>query len=509
MSSTLHILRPHARGGLGEVTVALDEQLRREVAFKEMHSQFAKHDDTRKRFLREAEVTGRLEHPGIVPVYGMGQFPDGRPFYAMRFIKGPTLKDAAERFHAAERQPRPPAERSLALRELLNRFLTVCDAISYAHSRNVLHRDLKPGNILLGEYGETLVVDWGLAKYIVGDDDSSLGEVSSIASPAGDAATVELMRTRVGRVVGTPQFMSPEQANGQIGALGPATDIYALGATLYVILTGRPPIERGSNDAMLADVRLGRWLRPREINSRIPRPLESICVKAMALEASDRFDSVGRLAEDIRRWLADAPVSSHQETLAERLARLGRKHRSLVRSAAAALAILALVSCGFAVALNVQRKVAVRAASAERAAREEMQIAKERKDRVLKYLTDAFRRPDPSVDGRSVTVASVLDQARREVDLLDKDPEEQSLILSTLGETYFSLGLYPESKEVTERALKMRRSVSPSDAPETMALLHNLALNHASTGEFDRAIALLRDVFDWRRREQGIDHVHT
>jgi serine/threonine-protein kinase len=157
------ILRPYARGGLGIVFVAQDEELHREVALKEIQVQHADHDESRARFLLEAEITGGLEHPGIVPVYGLGHYEDGRPFYAMRLIKGDSLKEAIARFHQADGPGRDPAERGLALRQLLRRFVDVCNAVAYAHSRGVLHRDLKPANVMLGPYGETLVVDWGLA----------------------------------------------------------------------------------------------------------------------------------------------------------------------------------------------------------------------------------------------------------------------------------------------------------------------------------------------------------
>ncbi len=177
--SRFRILRPHARGGLGEVFVAKDEELNRNVALKEIQSEFANDPDSRSRFLLEAEVTGGLEHPGIVPVYGLGQYEDGRPYYAMRFIKGYSLREAIDQFHRkaenTEQKARepgteqklevpPPDYNTLPFRELLSRFIDVCQAISYAHSRGVLHRDLKPSNVMLGSFGETLVVDWGLQK---------------------------------------------------------------------------------------------------------------------------------------------------------------------------------------------------------------------------------------------------------------------------------------------------------------------------------------------------------
>ena len=169
------LLRPHARGGLGAVFVALDAELNREVALKQILDHHADDPTSRQRFLIEAEITGGLEHPGIVPVYGLGTYGSGRPYYAMRFIKGDSLKEAIGLFHGEDTRKGGPGQRSLELRRLLGRFIDVCNAIEYAHSRGVLHRDIKPANIIVGKYGETLVVDWGLAK--------SLGRVEPGSAP--------------------------------------------------------------------------------------------------------------------------------------------------------------------------------------------------------------------------------------------------------------------------------------------------------------------------------------
>jgi tRNA A-37 threonylcarbamoyl transferase component Bud32 len=166
------ILRLHDQGGLGDIYLARDQELNRDVALKEIQNRFADHPLYRARFQFEAEITGALEHPGIVPVYGLGHHADGRPYYAMRFIKGDSLKEAIAKYHGGAGNGPEPGERGLALRGLLRRFLDVCNAVAYAHSRGVLHRDLKPGNIIVGQYGETLVVDWGLAK-VVGRSDAS------------------------------------------------------------------------------------------------------------------------------------------------------------------------------------------------------------------------------------------------------------------------------------------------------------------------------------------------
>ncbi len=183
------ILRPHAKGGLGAVFVALDCELHREVALKQILEKHADDPVSRQRFVAEAEITGGLEHPGVVPVYGLGTDAGGRPYYAMRFIKGDSLKEAIARFHEDEALKTDPGRRSLELRKLLRRFTDVCNAIDYAHSRGVIHRDLKPANIIVGKHGETLVVDWGLAK-AVGRADPSAGEQTLAPSSSGSSETL-------------------------------------------------------------------------------------------------------------------------------------------------------------------------------------------------------------------------------------------------------------------------------------------------------------------------------
>jgi serine/threonine-protein kinase len=330
------ILRPHATGGLGQVFVARDTELNRDVALKEIQLQFAFEPRFRSRFEFEAEVTGGLEHPGIVPVYGLGHLPDGRPFYAMRFIKGNNLKSAIERFHEAERQPaRDLSLSTLELRELLGRFIDVCDAIAYAHSRGVLHRDLKPGNIMLGKYGETLVVDWGLAKSLEQcEPETPTGRSELPLKPTSGSA---LEPTLTGAAIGTPAYMSPEQAEGRMDLLGPRSDVYCLGATLYHLLTGRAPCKAENVADALQMVASGDIPRPRSINPRVVLALEAICLKAMALKPADRYESVQAVKSDLERWLADEPVAAYREPLPDRLGRWGRKHQTLVTSAAAVL----------------------------------------------------------------------------------------------------------------------------------------------------------------------------
>src|SRR5262245_23121320 len=263
------VLRPHARGGLGAVFVALDNELNREVALKQILDHHADDPTSRQRFLVEAEITGGLEHPGIVPVYGLGSHADGRPYYAMRFSRGDSLKEAIESFHADESLKKDPGRRSLELRRLLRRFMDVCNALDYAHGRGVLHRDLKPGNVIVGKHGETLVVDWGLAK-ATGKSDPSSGEGTLLPSSASGSA-----ETLPGSALGTPAYMSPEQAEGRLDRLGPTSDVYSLGATLYCLLTGRPPLDGDVADVIRAAQR-GQFDPPRTHDPAIDRALEAV-----------------------------------------------------------------------------------------------------------------------------------------------------------------------------------------------------------------------------------------
>ena len=351
------ILRPHAKGGLGEVFVAHDEELHREVALKEIQDRHADNQESRARFMLEAEITGGLEHPGIVPVYGLGQYADGRPFYAMRFIRGDSLQDAIEKFHNPPPSPRGrgaggEGERQLEFRKLLGRFIDVCQAMQYAHDRGVLHRDLKPGNIMLGRYGETLVVDWGLAKATTKPDpELQRGGAESPLRPASASGSAE---TIAGSTIGTPAYMSPEQAAGRLDQLGPASDVYSLGATLYVLLTGKPSIEDRDIGVVLKKVQSGDIRRPRQHKPAVSPALEAICLKAIALNPGDRYATPKALADDVEKWLADEPVSAAPEPVLVRARRWMRKHPAAVSGIAAAVLVGVVSLAALAVVLGAK-----------------------------------------------------------------------------------------------------------------------------------------------------------
>jgi eukaryotic-like serine/threonine-protein kinase len=339
------VLRPHARGGLGEVFVALDAELNREVALK----QILDDPTSRTRFILEAEITGGLEHPGIVPVYGLGSHGNGRPYYAMRFVRGDSLKDAITAFHTDTEREADPGRRSLALRELLRRFTDVCNAIQYSHTRGVIHRDIKPANVIVGKHGETLVVDWGLAKAMGKAEPGTASDERTLmpSSATGSAETLP------GSSMGTPSYMSPEQAAGDLDRLGPRSDIYSLGVSLYCLLTGKPPFGGDDVEAVLRAVRKGDFPPPRSLDPTLDRALEAVCLKAMAVKPEDRYESPRALADDVERWAADEPVSAWREPLARRSRRWPRRNRTAVT--AGAVVVLAALF-GTAAVLAVQTR---------------------------------------------------------------------------------------------------------------------------------------------------------
>lgn len=430
------ILRPHAEGGLGTVSVAFDGELHREVALKEIKPRHADDMESRSRFIREAEITGGLEHPGIVPVYGLGNYGDGRPFYAMRFIRGDSLREAIEHYHKSRltgdssggqgEQPSQPAPRETAnsprtveLRKLLQRFIDVCEAMEYAHSRGVLHRDLKPGNIMLGKYGETLVVDWGLAR--VGDaaESASTSDERKLVPGSAGSSTPTLY----GSAIGTPSYMSPEQAAGRLDALGPASDVYSLGATLYAILTGKAPIEGRDLGEVLQRVQRGDYLRPRALSKEISPALEAVCLKALALEPADRYPSARELASDIEKWLADEPVSAFRESPLRRLGRWSRRHRAWVQAGGVALALITCVSIAAVVLINASRIEAQHqrgVADGERA--KAVQLAAQEKAARIRAIQLAKENEQIALD--KTRLASEEHKQRQMADQLAKDNEK-------------------------------------------------------------------------------------
>ncbi len=416
------LLDNFAHGGLGNLWRAEDTAIRREVAYKELLPKALKKPIHVERFLEEAQISGQLEHPGIIPIYDVGVQENGAPYYTMKLVRGGNMEDAIEALH---KLPRGSSERQLAFNRLLRQFIAICQAVGFAHEKGVLHRDLKPLNVMVGEFGETLVLDWGLAKLIdilgeqsissdrstrttsdgqgfvvdgeseiatIVTDESQHSEATNDAThkSAPSAASLEVTladrsipfsskapatakaetkfagnktfnaatatatgqrpvqtgqrsagsETLAGQVMGTPAYMSPEQALGQIDELDARTDIYALGGILYKLLSNQQPVGRGKIQEVLAKVIQGAIPPLRTIDPTIPKPLEAICLKAMAKDKEARYPKALDVAADVEAWLADQPVSAYPDPWHERVRRWAKQHRTLIVSSSATSLVL-------------------------------------------------------------------------------------------------------------------------------------------------------------------------
>ena len=348
-------------GNLGEVFFAKDTELNRTVVAKYIRPEMSGNNLKQALFHLEGEVTGSLEHPSVVPVYGLGKDTKGRLYYAMRYIRGKKLSRVIAEYHRKE-----AGLKQEALTGLLQNFQAVCLAIEYAHSKGVLHCDIKTDNIMIGDYGEVFVVDWGLVV-VCGDvkGSSDLNQTETLDSgiipqyKPSELASSGLHKQQGGSrrgVGGTPAYMAPEQFTAtiseNISLVTPKADIYALGSTLYHILTGKAPHLpkagiKESPDAFYFRITTGMIPTPREKDASIPKLLEQIVLKAMEVEPGDRYASARELAEDIKRYVSDEPVHAYQESGLEKSRRWIRKNRSLFGAAMVMLLLVAMGAIGF------------------------------------------------------------------------------------------------------------------------------------------------------------------
>ncbi len=382
----------HGRGGMGQVWLAHDKALGRLIALKELRADQTDNAALRSRFLYEAKITSQLEHPGIVPVYELGQ--GEAPYYTMRFVRGRTLSEAIRAYHAKRATGQSA---SIERMELLAAFVAICHAIAYAHSRGIIHRDLKGQNVALGDFGEVMVLDWGLAKR-VGPGQVSSGDAGEAAdtivsgAPAAEPGAATTVSSRAGtgesgdstmtdpnavrddsssnstltthggaaqpppsssstnrlpnpvsateheaslqgQVLGTPGYMAPEQARARHDQVDERTDVYGLGAILYEILTGRPPFLGFRTADIIRRICQEAPTPPRKINLEVEPGLDAICLKALEKRPEDRYLSASELAQDMQRWLADEPVRAYSEPWTSRVLRWARRHKTIVAAA--------------------------------------------------------------------------------------------------------------------------------------------------------------------------------
>ena len=297
--TSYRLIRKVATGGMGTVFLVEDTRLSRQVALKVLTIPDATNAMS-ERMVREAHTVARLEHPGIVPIHEVGRLSDNRVYYTMKYVEGVTLAEHVTRDNN--------------LHGMLRLFQRVCEAVAFAHDRGVVHRDIKPPNIMIGPFGEVLVMDWGIAAWSKTHTDSQPQNDQRQPSHA----------TSPGTIVGTPAYMSPEQAEGGT-TVDHRADIYALGAVLYFILTGQGPFDHVAPDRILSAVAAGDFLSPRKVNPKIDRRIEAICLRAMNRVPNNRYRSAVALSEDIARWFDGLPVDAYRDSLVEKASRwLGR-----------------------------------------------------------------------------------------------------------------------------------------------------------------------------------------
>ena len=361
------LVREIARGGMGQIYFGEDPQLERQVAVKVSSISEGGEDP---RFSKEAKVLAHLAHPNIVPIYNIGVDAQSRPFYSMKLVKGRTLQAV----HNALREGDAAAVKEYPRATLLTIFRKVCDAMAFAHAKGVLHRDLKPENIMVGEYGEVLVMDWGLAKVLGGNE--VLGGAEDVApgrSPAKD--TGDYGMTLEGEVMGTPQYMSPEQAEGMVAELDVRSDIYSLGGILYGILTLRPPIDGTTLNEVLTKVKKGeissmatklggkgtvKVATPTAMGGEVPEALQAVTLKAMARERTKRYASVEALAGDVEAYQNGFATSAENAGALRQLALFIKRNKAV--SSLGALFLVSLLA--FTVHLRAREREARRAAAA-------------------------------------------------------------------------------------------------------------------------------------------------
>lgn len=460
----------HAKGGLGVVSKAFDHELRRTVAIKEIRTDRRSGGTiTRRRFIQEAVITAALGHPGIVPIYSMGREPDGSPYYAMRLYEGSDLRQELAQFYRDPANQGINPTHSLRFRQLLNRFVQVCKTIAYAHGRGVIHRDLKPANIMLGSFGETLVLDWGLAKPIDGKAGSSAtpAATGSIPNPVRLSKEDSADETEMGQELGTPEYMSPEQARGDLRQVGIATDVFGLGATLYSILTGVAPIRESTKEEKLARARSGDFSRPREINRHLPAALDAICMKAMAPEIEHRYASALELADDVEKWLADEPVTAFREPWLASVRRQVRRHPTATSLAVACLAFLAIGSTLYTRVVRAQRDQIVAAnrltEDALTKARASYEVAEDMIEQFgIKMGDDAWAQIPQFEPLRLDTVALAVENRRKLAELTDNDPLAQARIAESLrhwANLYRSMNRFDRAEPPMAEATQIAESL--------------------------------------------------
>jgi eukaryotic-like serine/threonine-protein kinase len=496
---TYRLLQRLGEGGMGQVWLAEQTApVRRQVALKLL--KVGMYDDgVLKRFQAERQTLAIMDHPSIAKVFDAGSTPDGQPYFVMEYVSGVPITEYCD-------------QRRLGIRERLELFIKVCEGVQHAHLKAMIHRDLKPANILVAEVdGKPVprIIDFGLAK-------------AATPQMAGAA-----MLTQVGSFVGTPGYMSPEQADSSVQDVDTRADVYSLGVVLYVLLTGSTPFDARKwlkkplhevlrqlreDEPPRPSTKIGmekesskvsaemRGVQPRQLVNSLHGDLDWIAMKALEKDRARRYGMPSDLAADITRYLKHQPVVARPASTRYRLQKYVRRHRIAV----AALAGLVMLLAAFVVMQGVQlRRTTL---ERDRADRE-----RERAMRITDFMTGMFKVSNPSeARGNSITAREILDKASKDIETgLAKDPETQAQMMQVMGDVYDNLGLYPRAQVLQQQSLEIRQRVLGPENPDTLASMSHLANALCHNGHYAEAEKLNREALDIERRVLGREHPNT
>ena len=522
------------RGGWGVVERVVDRQLEREVAVKRLGKSREVSHDARQRFLHEAKITSQLQHPGVVPVHELGIESSGEAYYVMKLLEGETLGDNIRARHAPSRQPGhrwTSVTLKTAITPLLHRFIDVCNAMAYAHQQGVIHRDLKPVNVMDCAFGETIVVDWGLAKKVnanrlapddqqtrcTGDflheSEESLRHLASYDSP-GTSDPDSHQPTSQGTIVGTPAYMSPEQARGEVDFLGPRSDIFSLGAILYEIIVGRNPHPGLDVISIISRIRSGSWDSPRAKQPCTPKALVAICEKAMSFDPMARYACAQLLAEDVSRFIAGETISAYNEPLLDRVLRWFRRHRTIATitaTSAFALLMTSVVVC-FVIHDAHQKEQAAHLETqvANHATLESLIEARDATDSWLVELSVALEYYPGLKATRFELIEVAIKQYERVISeaqamTINDDIEtgatpiitssqamvlEHAKCLVRIGDLYRITGRYDDAWQSFERATELARSLEQANPQRWDSAVSKIALSMDLVDDYNNFVKL-------------------
>jgi len=465
-----------ARGGMGVVYRARQISLNRPVAIKMMLGGHLANFAEMNRFRAEAETAAQLQHPNIVAIHEVGEHA-GQPFFSMDLVEGQNLAQLVR-------------DEPLPSRKAASYLKTIAEAVQYAHSRGVLHRDLKPSNILIDANDHPRITDFGLAKRL------------SNSEPG----TQNPELTQTGQVLGSPSFIPPEQAAGQKGAVGPASDVYSLGAILYHLLTGRPPFLAETLPQTLRMVAEQEPVSPRLLNASVPGDLETICLKCLEKEPIRRYATAQALADDLNRYLRDEPIQARPIGPVLRIHRWCVRNKALAATGTAVLALLLVVAIGSpiaAVRINSERK---QAEANEQKAKSEAA----NREQVARFLQDMLKSVNPSVAlGRDTKLLrEILDQtAERLSHDLTNQPAVEAELRETIGRVYLEVGDYAKAEAMQRRAVELRRALPGSNQLQVAMSLNRLTAIIENLGEYVEAEKLAREALTIQTNLLGVEHV--